>query len=267
MRHTISIDKTDLQHLYVDLDKTTYEIAEMFHCQRRTISRKLKKFSIPIRRHKRKYSSYYEQKLNNKQKELIYGSLLGDGHVAKHHEGVNSCRFVEKHSIKQHEYLLEKVNILRNFISSEVRIIDNSKNKSFSNGLSCEFQTVLHKEFIPFREMFYCYGYKKIPYFELKPFSLAIWYFDDGSIDTSRKNQKFVATFHTEDFDHESIEVCQQMLSDFFGIDSFVVCYKKKYNLIRLNSQSTKKLLDIVRTYPMPSMGYKLANNPVETYS
>src|SRR3990167_8970511 len=162
----LNIDIETLKHLYTDMDKTTYEMADILHCDRGVITRRLKKHGIPIKRHKRVYSFYYEQTLNEMQKELILGSLIGDGHICKHHEGPNSCRFMETHSIKQLEYMKWKKKILENFVSNDITI--KRVDKSYSKGLFCVFQTVLHKDLKIFRDMFYDNnGIKHIPYFRL----------------------------------------------------------------------------------------------------
>jgi len=263
------IIKEELTKLYVEQDKTTYEIASIYSCDRRTISRYLKQYGITIKRHKRAYSFYYEQKLNDIQKDLILGSLIGDGCISKHHDGVNSCRFLEQHSIRQLEYLKWKKEILNNFVSSDIKIIDNSKNNSYGNELSCNFITVLHKEFVKFYEMFYKNKVKRIPYFQLSPISLAVWYFDDGSISKlGQKGNYYSARFHTESYDDESIANLQKMLKD-MDISSNTINVKKKYKIISLPHIETNKLMNIIAQYAnsIPCMAYKIkfSDNPVET--
>jgi len=62
------ISKNKLYELYIQKNKTTYEIAEIFNCSPQTISRRLKEYGIPIRnisearigRHRGKYSSNWK---------------------------------------------------------------------------------------------------------------------------------------------------------------------------------------------------------------
>ena len=270
MDKRLDITKEKITEMYVGKDLTTYQISNNLGISRRSVSNLLKNYGISIKRHKRIYSGFYTQKLNEVQKELIFGSLLGDGCINKHHEGINSCRFVEQHSIKQLEYLKYKKSILQNFVSKDIRFIDNSKNNSYGNGISCCMQTVLHSEFVPFRDMFYPNGKKIVSYFKLTPFSLAIWYFDDGSIGKDYATSKsYKATLHTEDFDQNSIDNLQKMLFDSFGISSYISTSKQKYLVIRLNVTNTAKLMNIVSKIEIPNMSYKikLSNNPVETCS
>ena len=252
----ISLKK--LKKLYIEEDKTTYEIADIFGCERRTISKRLKKYGIDIKRHKRKYSFYYKQKLNKKQDELIVGSILGDACICRHHEGINSCRFLENHSIKQLEYLKWKKNILNNFVSQDIYIYDNSKNNSYGDGLGCSLTTVLHKEFIKYREKFYKEDKKKIPEdFELSTLSLFTWFCDDGSV---HKNGRlsYIGAFHTEGYSKEEVEILRNKLFEIFDIDTFVIKSRKKYFVIRLNGKNYKKLCGIIKKYIIPSMSYKI---------
>lgn len=268
-KRMIEITEKDLKKLYVDKLKTTYEIGDIYNCHRSVVSRNLKKYGIKIKKHKRQYDFYYGQSLNETQNQLILGSLMGDGCVSKHHEGENDCRFIEQHCVKQLYYLKMKKDILNNFVSREIQFTDNSKNNSFGNGFSCSFSTVLHKEFKKYYEMFYVNNKKTIPYFDLKPFSLAIWYYDDGSLDTFKRNGKNIATFHTQGFDDSSIKNARKMLLDNFNITTYIVHVKnKKYRVIRMNSENTQKLLNIVKNYSVPCLSYKLGSidNPVETY-
>lgn len=261
------IEKEKLEKLYIDMDKTTYQISNDLNCSRKTVSNFLKRYGIKIKRYKRKYSEYYNQKLTDLQKNLLIGSLLGDGCVAKHHNsGENKCRFIECHSIKQLGYLEFKKNILSNFIFNKIRYIDNSKNKSFGNGISVTFETVLHKEFDYFYDMFYKNNKKIVPNLNLTPFSLAIWYYDDGSLSfDNEKSVKPKIKLHTEGFDDNSINNCQKILNDSFGISSFVV-NNKGYKIISLNTTETEKMISIVKDIKIPCMAYKLFSyNPVET--
>jgi hypothetical protein len=267
MNKRLNITKEELNNLYVDLNKTTYEIASIYGCGRKVISNLLKQYGIEIKRYKRNYSFYYEQSLNDTQKQMLLGSLIGDGCIAKHHEGINSCRFIEQHSISQLGYLEWKKEILNNFISTDIRFIDNSQNKSYGNGISCSLNTVLHKEFVPFYNMFYKNGKKEIPFFELTPLSLAVWYYDDGSISRiSQKGNYYSAKLHTEGYDLNSINTLRDMLKQ-LGINSGLANVKSKYNVITLGHKDTNKLMNIISTVQIPCMSYKIqfSDNPVET--
>ncbi len=252
----------DLKRLYVDRDKTSYEIADIYKCNRSTIIRRLKKIGIPIKRHKRKYSNFYKQKLTTYQKEILYGSILGDGCIHYHHDGINSCRYIETHSEKQFEYLKWKMEKLDNFISVKKPYrVDNSKNNSFGNGISYRFNTVLHSEFSILRDKFYNgEGKKYVPLFKLTPLSFAIWYYDDGSID---KRGNRISIFSL-DFDDNSVNNLLKMLND--DLDLQGKCFVRKWNsngeekngnVISFNKENVEKILLLLNNFKIKSMEYK----------
>jgi recombination protein RecA len=256
-----NIDKDDLIKLYIDKDKTSYQIAEIYGCHRKCIISRLKKMGIPIKRHKRKYSYFYCQKLTEEQKEILYGGILGDGCIHLHHNGINSCRYIETHSEKQLGYLKWKMAKLDNFISvKEPYLIDNSKNNSFSNGFSYRFNTVLHSEFTQLRELFYQDGKKHVPLFKLTPLSFAIWYYDDGSIE--KKGNRIVIS--SLDFDDKSIDNLLKMLRDDLYLQAKIAERRwgkiktKKGKAIIFNKENTEKILEMIKKYKIKSVEYKI---------
>lgn len=113
------------------------------------------------------------------QKQLIYGSLLGDGSIVKGEKDKN-CRFSEAHSIKQKEYLLLKHKRLQPYSG---KFIEYPRR---DGGADIKFSTKAHPIFNSFRKMFYNKnGRKIIQSSTLKyinhPIALAIWFGDDGS--------------------------------------------------------------------------------------
>ena len=268
MNKKFIINADEVVHLYEKTNATMHQIASQYGCDKRVISRVLKRSGVEIKRHRREYSFYYEQSLNLEQKDLIYGSLLGDGGVYRHHEGKNGCRYAETHSIDQIEYLQWKKSILHNFISKDISIIDNAKSKTFGNRPTCVLISVLHSDFDSIRNLFYIDGKKIAPYFNLSPISLAAWFFDDGSVSKNGKHSWF-ASFHTEGFTANDVNVLRSMLFDSYKIDSYVVNVKKNKQIIRLNNKEYAKLCDIIKPFTIPCMAYKnkLFNNPVETCS
>jgi hypothetical protein len=256
------INDQELRRLYIDENKTSYQISEIYRCGRKCIIDRLKKFGINIKRHKRKYTKFYDQKLTQEQKEILYGGILGDGCIHLHHKGINSCRYIENHSGKQLSYLKWKMKKLDNFISVKTPYkIDNSKNKSFGNGISYRFDTVLHSEFTKLREKFYNNGKKYVPLFKLTPLSFAIWYYDDGSID---KRGNRISIFSL-DFDDNSIDNLLKMLKD--DLDLKAKAFKRKWKnkdidrsgkIITFNKEHVDKILKMISKYKIKGLEYKI---------
>ncbi len=259
------INKEELKEMYLDKDMTSYEIADIFGCHRKHIIRRLKKMGIKVRRHKRKYSVFYEQKLTEEQKEIIYGGMLGDGHMGFHHEGENGCRYMETHGEKQLEYLKWKMEKLDNFISrKKVVKSDNTFSKTFGKTPTYNFITVLHKEFTVIRKMFYTKEGKKIvPLFKLTPLSLAIWIFDDGSCCGKNKYYKL----YTLDFDDKSLNNLLIMLKRDLNIEGKLVQKSWKWKdeihkgkAIEFNRENSIKIYELIKNFKIPSVEYKIDN-------
>lgn len=245
-------------------DFTMRKIALKFNTNKQRISNIIKNNGIKIKRHKRKYSFYYEQSLSQRQKEILVGSLLGDGCVHKHHEGINSCRYIETHSIKQKDYAMWKYNEFKNFISNNFRFCRNG----FINSEKIVFETVLHKDFCYFYDLFYQNNKKIIPQnikSFLTPLSLAIWYMDDGSQHIVYKRP--VARFSTYCFLENDIDILIEAMKNNFNI----ICRKVKSQkgiIVQICQSETEKLFKIIKPYILESMSYKIKSiyNPAETW-
>lgn len=253
------IPEEELIKLYVDEDKTTYEIAEIYGCHRKYISSRLKKIGISIKRHKRKYSFFYNQSLTNRQKDILEGSLLGDGCIALHHRGKNSCRYIETHGRKQLEYLKWKMKEFDNFIVQD-EPYETYHEDTFGKEYLYKFWTFLHEEFNYYRDKWYPNGYKIIPKdIQLNSLKMAIWFFDDGNLSLNK------STLFTLGFDDNSVNIAKKALSRDLNLKSKIQESKWKYkgklkkgNNIVFNKENTLNLIELIKQYKIPSVEYKL---------
>lgn len=260
------MDEKKIINLYEN-GSTTIQIALLFGSSKKTISRILKRNGIEIRRYKRIYEKYYKESLSKRQQEILVGSLLGDGGIYKHHNGKNSCRYSETHSIDQIEYALWKFDEFYNLISSNYKIIDQTNSKTFGKKQTIVFCTVLHECFVKWRELFYPKGIKIIPdnidnY--LTPLGLAVWYMDDGS--RHYVSRSSVARLHTNAFNKNDIDKLIVALNKNFGLGAKTINTKRGI-IIQFCQSETKKLFNIIRQYIVPSLSYKIdfIHNPAET--
>jgi len=182
------------------------------------------------------------------QKQLIYGSLLGDGSIVKGKEDKN-CRFSEAHSIKQKDYLVFKYKKLKPFSGKFIKY----PCKRGSNNI--KFSTKAHPGFNQFRKMFYNkQGKKVIKFSTLKnithPLALTMWFGDDGSKD---KNDCRLAT---ATFSIKEIKLLIKWLQGFFGIEGFLHKHGKYWYIsIRRDRWKFTKL---IKPYLPKCMHYKL---------
>ncbi len=182
------------------------------------------------------------------QKQLIFGSLLGDGSIVKGKEDKN-CRFSEAHSIKQKEYLLFKYEKLKPYSGKFIEYLG-------KYGAECKFSAKAHPIFNSFRKMFYDEtGRKVIKFSTLKqitsPLALAIWFGDDGSNDT------WDCRLATASYSIEEIKRLIKWLTVTFGIKSFLHKHGKYwYMSIR---RDKPKFIKLIKPYLPKVMHYKLS--------
>ena len=162
------------------------------------------------------------------------------------------------------EYLKWKMKKLDNFISKKtIAVSDNRFNNTFGITPTYRFLTVLHKEFVPIRKMFYTEeGKKVVPLFKLTPLSLAIWCFDDGSCCGGKSYN-----FYTLSFDDESLNNLLIMLKNDFDIEGKL--YERSWNwkdeihkgkMISLDRKNSIKMYEIIKNFRIKSVEYKLDN-------
>jgi hypothetical protein len=208
-------------------------------------------------------------KLSTKQKELLVGALLGDGNlrfVGRNHE----ASFVVDHSSVQKEYVFSKYKIMKEWVTTEpkqlTRIYHKDRNRQLT---SFRFQTISHPELTTWYHIFYLNGKKIIPgnikELLVSPFSLAIWFMDDGN-----KNHRAVF-FNTQQFSREEQELLRACLKVNFGLETALnkhwVFNGKQLYRIRVNTKSTKRLYALIRDFVIPSMTYKLPLYPRNDFS
>jgi hypothetical protein len=199
-------------------------------------------------------SSVYKLKdAPNDLKQLIIGSLLGDGTFGKDGLYSSSCYMVVAHKIEQHSYLKFKFDILDKYnMVNKIRVKTYKDDRFKDMYTECRFKTRLNPLFTYIRNVAYANGKKCINLDvieEIDALGLAIWYMDDGYITTSS------CIFSTCSFNTES----QQRLADFllgrFGLH-FTVGHND--NSLYLLSQDFERFKTIVSPYILSDMQYKL---------
>jgi len=179
----------DLDHLTPDLLRKLYEedlltetqIAKEYGTYQVKISRLRKKWGIPtLGKTGRLEASLPE--LTQEQRELIMGSLLGDGWMQATSDA--SARFAEGHSLAQEDYLLWKYELLKPYSSSLTSIQKRTETATFDGKA---FSTSSCPQLRPFYDLFYPAPDRKRKFPEnlpslMTPLMLAVWYMDDGSL-------------------------------------------------------------------------------------
>jgi len=169
------------EDLYLVQGLTELQIAKEYGTYQVKINRLKLKWGIETLTKTKRVSGSLPQ-LTQIQKDLIIGSLLGDGGMRA--PSPSTARFSEGHSEKQAEYTRWKAGILGEFISS-VHPHKKEEGEKVYKGLSLSTRTCTQlREFYelfyptPFREKIFPSSLRHI----LNPFALTVWYMDDGSL-------------------------------------------------------------------------------------
>lgn len=193
--------------------------------------------------------------LTEQQKQLVLGTLLGDGGLWKGGPNKNA-KYHMVHSVKQREYFFYKYKILQPFA------LDYLKTKAYlpetnKNYWELRCGTMRHPGFNYFYDMFYGNG-KKLPanlYNWLNPYVLALWYMDDGSKST------YGCIFCTLNFTYNEHLFMIDVLKKKFDLNASIGQYNRPTGIfyrLDLHKKETDKLFNIIKPYILPSMEYKL---------
>lgn len=181
--------------------------------------------------------------LSRVQKQVILGSILGDGYMRKK----TNAHLQITHSYKQKEYVDWKYEILTDLVLTKP-----SSYRGNADRIGYRFFTKSIPELTKFYDIFYKGKEKIVPKgIVLTPITLAIWYMDDG-------NKSYRSCyFNTQKFSSKSQENLMDSLS-LIGINSRLN-RDKKYFRIRITTESTKILFGMIKKFIIPSMLYKIS--------
>src|ERR1700722_9478169 len=199
-------------------------------------------------------------RLSGQQMELILGALMGDGSLSPNPHGRSGTRFRMGHGAKQASYLDWKVSLLGNIGCT---LSSNAKGAVFAD------LTPL-PELAELREgMYFGDGKKHLSGEYLKaltPFSLAVWYMDDGCFTVRSKGVQERTQGGTG-----RIEICVQAMSpgsrerlagylrDTHQLNVRVVTRGSRRPVgLPVTTAAAEKFQKLVAPYVHPSMEYKL---------
>jgi len=194
-------------------------------------------------------------KLNKRQRGIIVGLLLGDGHLETQNGG-RTYRLKVEHSSAQTDYVRWLFTELREWIPAHAPYekirADGSKNIGFT--------TYSHGALRFYAQQFYEEKRKKIPFRVaqmLSPISLAVWFMDDGSRKSLRHHTYII---HTLGFSRKDLIQTQQALQKVFDLSVTLHQQKQKYWRLYIPSKSVQKFEQIIEPYvrPIESMKHKL---------
>ncbi len=188
--------------------------------------------------------------LSKRTREIILGSLLGDGSL-KIHRPYKNARFSFRHSVRQKEYFWWKANLLKE-VAGEKSVFIQKNDGGFSKNPKLRFQSKAMESLTDLYQLTHKKGKLNIRRKWLNmmgPLALAIWWQDDGSIIANGRK----GVFCTDGFDEKPVKIISRYLKKVWGIKTKVSPirkkkFSKKEKYFRLYIHSTEDLKKFFRT-------------------
>jgi hypothetical protein len=196
--------------------------------------------------------------LNDVQKEILNGTLLGDACLTKPYGSHKYSTLRMTHSCEQKDYVNEKaIALYADKIHERDGLpITHHPNKIYMPKPSMCFYSEQSPFYLEQRNLWYPNGKKIVPEnINLTPLTLAFWYMDDGSLQHNVHSR-----LYTNGFSFCDVEILISKLKN-LGINSEIYTAKyidRIYPVIKINRSNSFKLFDIISKYIVPCMQYKL---------
>lgn len=204
--------------------------------------------SIVIENYKNKLS------LSKRQKEILVGTVLGDGHLEKVYTP-QLARLKIEHSFKQKDYVDWLYREFKNWVRTKPKYkLKKVWGKIHKNYGFCTYS---HRLLGNFQKDFYRNKIKVVPnnlQKEITPLSLAIWFMDDGSIKSSKHKGIFL---NTQSFSKKDVKKLQDILKSKFGIKT-TTRKDGMHEQIYLGGNFGEEFIKIIRPYIISSLKYKI---------
>jgi len=203
-------------------------------------------------------------KLNNRQKDIIIGTLMGDASILLADDCKNG-QYKMKMKTKPYLMWLEK-QFPESVIGIGTTFFAESAEESYENSDSLPYGGKVNKEnysdlyqlcskrhpfFTKLRKKWYIDDEKKFPNnLELTPTRLKHWYVTDGSVRDRSKNT-YRVTLHSVNEEHRPEYI--EQLFDGIGLE----CSYDGYGNFRLSHESSRMFFDVIGKEPLPGFSYK----------
>ena len=196
-------------------------------------------------------------KINGKIKQILLGSILGDGSVYTRTKG--TAFYQEIHSIKQKEYLIWKNNNCFRIFGTRIRIYEQyeKKQKKYYGKIGVFSKTL--PILFTYRQIFYKEGVKRVSQDILNnidELGLAVWYCDDGNFHIIGKTVRIM----TDSFSYKEQKLIREWFYRRFNLECKMVERKRGSYYIHFNRKASKKFLMLIKNYVPIPMKYKLGD-------
>lgn len=181
--------------------------------------------------------------MTNIQRELLIGSLLGDGHLRPHRKKV-VFEFLQ--TARRKFYVEWKHQILGNLACP--KIYHNEGDREYY-----KLVTKTHPELTELYGLFYKEGRKVVPdsvKSMMTPFAIAVWFMDDGS------KSRDAVYFNTQAFTVEEQFLLIKALRKFHVIAN--LNKDKEYHRLRLLKRHNERFLEMINPYILKEFANKI---------
>lgn len=202
-------------------------------------------------------------KLNDHQRDLLIGCILGDGGIGGINRPVPWIKFEQK--IDNRDYINHLYGVIKPFVGSPPKVYNRRYYHRDSPVYreSIHFRTYSHPCFLFYKNAF-SEGWiddhgkvrrrKIVPlviHRWLNPRSLTYWFIDDGSKEPSGY------VLHTQGFTHAENKRLASALGSVFGF-SVNIQRDRQYYKLYITASSRDRFTDIVSPYVVDNFSYKL---------
>lgn len=212
--------------------------------------------------------------LTQEQKDVIVGSLLGDGNLLSETKG-RSWRYRALQGAAQLNYIQYKYKVLQNLCGTGIlygETFDKRTQKSYQRYY---FNTLVHNCLKYYGNMFYTFDEtsktftKDVPQNVrqvLTPRALAILYQDDGAL--KWVNQSNAMRICTDSFSIEGVNRLKNAIKDLYGFDITTTAKSQTLDGIKttvghrlfIPERSSKAFVEVIKPYVIDSMKYKVSD-------
>ena len=192
--------------------------------------------------------------LSKLQKEILVGLLLGDG-CLESTKNSQVARLKVDQSLKQAEFVEWLYEVFKDFVHTPPRLKQIFRSDKRYSELV--FNTLTHKSFKHFYNLFYPKGKKLVPesiYKILSSKGLAVWFMSDGSV---KSKECLGRILNTQSFTRPDIERVLTVLRDKFNLNVSIRTQKDGLQ-IYISAKSAEVLNKLLKDKILPFFQYKL---------
>ena len=255
------ISKAELNELYTNQKLSDQQIGEIFGMSYGRIHRLRSKYNIKAIEY---YERHHKQVLNQKEKEFLVGTLLGDGHLRWRNKIDKRAypQLMLEQTTSHFEYMVWLKDQMKEWLFDQDKQLKQSRKLLKRTGKvyhSYAIQTICHPVFIEFFNGFYMNGKKNInidfidKYFT--EFSFAVWLMDDGTIS---KNRNIAICSHS--FSKDENQKLKELLQKKFSLSPNIWASGSK-SYLGFSKKDSEKITELLKDLVIPSMQYKLISS------